>query len=269
MTSINLRESWNRNTYLYHKKLRWSYDDVIYSPWGSTEDKYRLLGDDLRGKRILEVGCGGGQATIVFAKRGAIATGLDIADEQIKRAREMARREGVQAEFFQSDAEDLSRIPSNSQDIVFSSNVFDYVENLDRCFREVARVLVEGGIFVFCVLHPFYRFCRPLLPEPETKGPLAREHTRELISYHKRGRFDFEWIWGEEGERIPMYIFRRTAADFFNTLVEAGFIVDRMIEPEPDPEVMNKPWLPFHPYEHVELVPDNLVFKCHKPTSLE
>ena len=51
----------------------------------------------MRGRRILEVGCGGGQCSIAFAKQGAIAAGLDLSDAQLDHARSAAAAEGVEA----------------------------------------------------------------------------------------------------------------------------------------------------------------------------
>ena len=237
---------------------------MVYSSLGPTEEELHLLGKDVSRRRVLEVGCGGGQASIALTKRGAVALGIDISDEQINRAREAAEREGVTATFHQGEADDLHMVPDSSQDIVFSSNVYDYVERLDRAFSEVHRVLIDGGIFVFCVMHPFFRFCRPLLPAANTDSPLLRRHARELVSYHQRGRSYIEWEWTEEGVRIPMYIYRRKVEDFVNTLREARFVIDRIIEPEPSADPRSYPWIAFHPYEQVALVPDTIIFRALK-----
>ena len=52
-------------------------DAVTYGPDIGTEDDFRLLGGNLSGKRVLELGCGGGQNLVAMAKQGAHAIGLD------------------------------------------------------------------------------------------------------------------------------------------------------------------------------------------------
>jgi ubiquinone/menaquinone biosynthesis C-methylase UbiE len=46
-------------------------------------------------------------------------------------------------------------------DLVFSSWVFQMVDDLRTCFGEAARVLREGGVFVFAIPHPFYEVFDP------------------------------------------------------------------------------------------------------------
>lgn len=52
-------------------------DIVTYGPDVGTEDDFRLLGD-LKGKRVLELGCGTAQRSIAFARQGATAIGVDF-----------------------------------------------------------------------------------------------------------------------------------------------------------------------------------------------
>jgi cyclopropane fatty-acyl-phospholipid synthase-like methyltransferase len=65
---------------------------VHYGPISPGESELKLLGD-VKCKDVLEIGCGGGQNTIVLSKKGAKSIGLDISEEQIKYARKLARRE--------------------------------------------------------------------------------------------------------------------------------------------------------------------------------
>jgi len=61
--------------------------DVIYGPQVN-EEKIQLIGP-VAGKHLLEIGCGGAQCGIAFAKQGAIVTGVDIAAAQIEFAKEL------------------------------------------------------------------------------------------------------------------------------------------------------------------------------------
>src|SRR4029450_4566555 len=61
-------------------------DIVQYGPEGPAEGEVRLLGD-VRGKRILDLGCGEGQAAIAFALRGATTIAVDASVRMLDRAR--------------------------------------------------------------------------------------------------------------------------------------------------------------------------------------
>jgi 2-polyprenyl-3-methyl-5-hydroxy-6-metoxy-1,4-benzoquinol methylase len=56
---------------------------------GVTEEKLQLIGP-VASKRVLEIGCGGGQCSIAFAKQGALVTSVDVAAAQIEIAGELA-----------------------------------------------------------------------------------------------------------------------------------------------------------------------------------
>src|SRR5512142_1160631 len=99
--------------------------DVEYGV-GINEEKLQLIGP-VAGKRVLEIGCGGGQCSIAFAKQGALVTSIDVAAAQIEIARELAEQNGVSIALIQRDMTDLAPIPSESQDLVFSANAFAYV----------------------------------------------------------------------------------------------------------------------------------------------
>ncbi|MCC6446682.1 MAG: class I SAM-dependent methyltransferase [Armatimonadetes bacterium] len=182
----------------------------------------RLLGD-VKGKRVLEIGCGGGQCSIAFAREGADCTGVDLSDEQIAFARALADREGIRAAFHQGDmTRFLEGQPEGVCDIVFSAFAFQYIEDLARVFRGTRRILKPGGLFVFSLDHPL---C----------DVTVWEDGRVVFtdSYFARGRMAWDWDHGPGIEPTPCYSFHRTTADFLNLLVEAGFTVERLIEPEP------------------------------------
>ncbi|MGH9277378.1 MAG: class I SAM-dependent methyltransferase, partial [Acidimicrobiales bacterium] len=70
---------------------------VQYGPDIGTEAELRLLGN-VAGKRVLDLGCGTGLATVMFAKQGAHAIGLDPSPELLTNAKRSAEREGVKLE---------------------------------------------------------------------------------------------------------------------------------------------------------------------------
>ena len=199
--------------------------DVEYGA-GITEAKLQLIGPVV-GKRVLEIGCGGGQCSIAFAKQGALVTSIDITAAQIEIARELAEQNGVSINLIQRDMTDLSPIPSESQDIVFSANAIHYVDDILACFREVHRVLKADGLFVLGGGHPFSDII-----DPKTMLP-----TR---SYFDTGKV----VAGLEVSDEPGYAFAsnyRTISDFYNTVVEAGFRVERMVEPDLRPYGSGRP----------------------------
>ena len=76
------------------------------------EKDLKLLGK-IEGKKIIELGCGGGQNSIALAKKGAICTGVDLSQEQLKFAENLAKENNVKINFLEGDVQNLDMIKSN------------------------------------------------------------------------------------------------------------------------------------------------------------
>ncbi len=222
MGKISAEHSWNMISKHYQASAKISLDDVHYGPISPGENKLRLLGD-VRGKDVLEIGCGGGQNAIVLAKWGAKSMGLDISEEQIKHAKRLARKEGVKVSFIVGNMEDLGAFADNSRDIVLSSFGVGYVEDIARTFLEVSRILRVGGIFVFAEVHPI-----------ADRGRVLRYGKRRMwaiADYFDRRRYIWSWRHFEKG-KVRFYGRHRLFQDYFNLLVDSGFNIVRILEPE-------------------------------------
>ena len=215
------RRGWNTISESYQRERRISTDDVHYGPMAPGERELGLLGD-VRGKQILEVGCGGGQNAIMLAKWGAVCTGVDPSDAQLAHAGKLAREHGVEVRFVTGTAEDLGVFPAETFDLVLSSFAFDYVADLQRAYSEIWRVLKPGGPFVFCQSHPWFQAAGWTLagdPEAQEIGNYAAWPIVE----------DWEWAF-ESGASAPFRDHLRPLAQIVNQLIEAGFSLERMVE---------------------------------------
>lgn len=199
----------------------------------------------IEGLDFVELGCGGGQASVGTAREGAeTVVGVDFSTEQLSHARKLRDLYGVTAQFVNGDVTNLP-FPENTFDVAFSGWVFQMVEDLEQCLTEARRVLREDSVLVFDLPHPFYE-----LFDPATET-LER-------SYHAVSRRE---ITINEEYNSNMVVFDRSVSDLHNTLVESGFEVKRILEPgsndpkeyDDDPFESNQPGL-------MALVPRNLRF---------
>lgn len=224
--------------------------DVHYGTGSPNENDLGLIGS-VAGKRVLEIGCGGAQCSIAFAKQGAVVTAVDVAASELEFARELAEQNGVSITFHQLNMEDLSPVISESQDVVFSACALPFVDDMFSCFREVHRVLVNDGLFVFSQGHPVFG-----LANPET---LVLEK-----SYFETGKI----VLGEESD-VPFATNYRKVSDLFNLLVEADFVVERMIEPDSRGRYHYDPW--YGRWNHTQALmrklPATIIFKSRKGRS--
>ena len=118
-----------------------------------TDDELRLCGD-VSSKRVLDLGCGRGDSTLAFARRGAKVIGIDHSADQLAYARRLAEEEDLRIELRHEDLADLAFLPPASVDVAFSGSALTHVVDTGRVFRQVHRVLKTGAPFVFSVEHP-------------------------------------------------------------------------------------------------------------------
>lgn len=245
--SKEVKEWWEKSSKSFQEVSKIPTSYAHYGPCVPNENQLRLLGN-VKGKRVLEIGCGGAQCSIAFAKQGAIATGIDISAEQLKFARKLAEKNKVKIKLYQGDIHNLKQIKNSSQDIVFSAFALHYIENLLKCFKEARRVLKKKGLFVFSLDHPFYRTIHP-------KTLRVRE------SYFKTGKKI------ERYGKDKFVMFNRTVSEIYNNIVKAGFLVEKIIEPKPnkkDPGA--RLWWGLWDYTEKLLknFTPTIIFKCRK-----
>src|SRR5438309_5609242 len=109
---------------------------------------FREVAGPLRGKSILDVGCGGGILAEDLAREGAQVTGIDLSSASVDQAQRHARAGGLAIDYRVVDAA-ATPFPASSFDLVVASEVLEHVPDLDRTLREVSRILKTDGLFLF------------------------------------------------------------------------------------------------------------------------
>jgi SAM-dependent methyltransferase len=195
---------------------------VRYAPGVADEREFRLCGD-VDGKRVLDVGCGSGENAIAFARAGAHVIGVDRSVAQLHLGRKAADEAEVRVEWHESDAADLAFLRADSIDLAFAAGVLGEIEDTDRVFRQVHRVLRPGAALVFSYDHPM-----ALAVGREGGGPgaLPLGPLEVCRSYFDPGPVTIE------RDDEPIAVFPRTVAEVFAALHRAGYRVDVIVEAE-------------------------------------
>lgn len=172
----------------------------------------RLLGP-LAGRDVLELGCAGGHLTQRLVDGGAAVLAVDKSEEMVRVARQrLAGRATVEA----ADLEEpLCMVDDTSVDLVVASLVLHYLADWGPLLAEAHRCLRPGGTIVVSIHHPINGW---LLSEQDNY------HRTELI----------EEAWQVGGVSVAARMWRRPISAVFTPLLEAGFIIDAVVEPEPD-----------------------------------
>jgi SAM-dependent methyltransferase len=129
--------------------------EFLRNPDSLTPIETTALGD-VRGKTLLHLQCHFGMDTISWARRGAVATGVDFSAKAVAEAEHLAKEVGVSARFIASDVYDLAAVLPEQFDIVFTSyGVLTWLPDLTRWAQAAADRVRPGGVFYIAEFHPF------------------------------------------------------------------------------------------------------------------
>ncbi|GAA4959235.1 class I SAM-dependent methyltransferase [Streptomonospora halophila] len=225
----------------------------VWGPEGVDETDARLLGrvDELRGARVLELGCGAGQCARWLRTQGIErVVGVDISRRQLQHARRIDEETGVGVPTAQTDVQNLP-FAAGAFDLVCSAfGGLPFVPDAGAALTEAARVLRPGGRLVFSVSHPM-RWCFP--DDPGERGLIAEQ------SYFDRRAYVEE----DTAGRAVYVEHHHTMGDWIRGIVSAGLVLRDLVEPE-WPESNQQTWGGWSPLRG-RLFPGTAIFVAAKP----
>ncbi|MFO1364607.1 MAG: bifunctional 2-polyprenyl-6-hydroxyphenol methylase/3-demethylubiquinol 3-O-methyltransferase UbiG [Burkholderiales bacterium] len=107
----------------------------------------------LAGKRVLDVGCGGGILAEAMARAGATVKGIDLAEKPLAVARLHGLESGVPVDYEAISAEDLARREPGAYDVVTCLEVLEHVPDPARTVRACAALARPGGQLFFATIN--------------------------------------------------------------------------------------------------------------------
>jgi ubiquinone/menaquinone biosynthesis C-methylase UbiE len=205
-----------------YSRLRRSVEGLDGAPeWPAL----RALLPDLRGRNVVDLGCGFGWFCRWARQQGAAhVLGIDVSEKMLARAR-AATNVGPAITYVMADMEQLD-LPAESFDVVYSSLALHYVENLSGLMAQAYRSLVPDGRLVFSVEHPI--FTAP--SEPNWSLNASGRKTWPVDGYLDEGPRSTAWL--AKGV-IKQH---RTLATYINMLIRAGFVISDVEEWGPTEE---------------------------------
>src|SRR5215470_9585522 len=112
-----------------------------------------ILREHVRGSKALDLGCGTGRSTRFLRELGFEVTGVDIAEDMVRKARER----DPAGDYRMVPGDDLTCLPCDAYDLVLSVFTFDNIagqEVKERIFRDLVRLLNRMGKIVHVVSRP-------------------------------------------------------------------------------------------------------------------
>lgn len=208
------------------------------APYNALYDRPAMLDliGDVDGKRVLDAGCGPGLYAAELIGRGAEVVGCDSSPQMVELAK--ARVGGHVDLRVHSLEEPFRWIEDSSVDVVMSALVYHYVNDRVGFLCEVFRMLKPGGALVISTHHP------------------AGDWRRLGGSYFAVETVTETWSRGWEitAWRMPLTLL---TAEF----TEAGFLIERLVEPSPQPEMAET-----HPesFQRLSTEPGFILFRLIK-----
>ncbi len=152
---------------------------------------------ELRGKKILELGCGAGEGSVYFALQGAEVVATDISSEMVKLVGEVAQKHGVKVEAQKMMAEAIE-FEDESFDFVYGNGVLHHVD-FRKAVQEASRVLKPGGKAIF--IEPLsynpviniYRHIAKTVRTPDER-PFRFKDLKEMKPYFCEGHHREFWF---------------------------------------------------------------------------
>jgi len=190
---------------------------------------FRALLPRLHNTRVLDLGCGFGWHCRYVREQGARSVvGVDLSEKMIARARESTDDPAI--EYRQLAIEDID-FPARTFDVVISSLALHYVERFDLVCQKVHRCLVPKGSFIFSVEHPIFT---ALAAQDWYYGPHGERLHWPVDHYQEEGLRQARFL----DHDVVKY--HRTVATYVNTLLDSGFTITRLNEPQPTQELLTR-----------------------------
>lgn len=258
MSTDDKTKNWyNDNAEGYTAHVR-NPNDSIYHAYYEKPGMYNLL-PDLKGKRVLSIGCGSGEDSNYLKLQGAAeSVGIDISAKLIK----IAKQSYSDCSFEIMDMEQLS-FHDNSFDFVYSSLAIHYIEDWTKVFQEAYRVLKPKSYFQFSCAHPVRT---AMVVTDDTDD----QQTRQLaIIKHKQPKsveiignyMDRRKLADGLGALADVTTWHKPISEMINEANNAGFLVERFLEPKP---LEGMKQISERDYIRLNKIPEFIIFRMIK-----
>jgi SAM-dependent methyltransferase len=241
------RDGWNKIAAKFYGKAALPR----YGPLAQSETDLKLLGD-VRGARVLEIGCGSGHSLLYLAQQGASEVwGLDFSPAQIEFASSLLKDNDLTPQLFESPMEENPGIPRDYVDLVISIYALGWTVDLARTLNHIHSYLKPNGYLIFSWEHPAFS----CIDYKDGQFVAVR-------SYH-----DEDFALRDSWIGAPFVRSQRKLSTYINGLIDAGLVIERVVE-----SAVDTTWVKEHNYApdywysvpHAELVPTTMIIKARK-----
>lgn len=218
-----------------------------YGPFMPNEEKLQLF-INVKGKKILELGCASGKSLEYLANQGAQELwGIDISEEQISKAKELKINN---SKFFISPMESNPGLPLNYFDYVLSLYSIGFSSNPIETIKLSSSYLKQDGKFILCWTHPFFN----CLSIEENKLTIGHSYNNESPVIITKG-----------SDKIELLQYNLKISTLINELISSGLEIDKIIEENPtEVNGIGSYKSPYFDERKLSVAPTTLIIVAHK-----
>ncbi|GKX28858.1 SAM-dependent methyltransferase [Vallitalea longa] len=199
---------------------------------------------NVKGKSILDIGCGMGDSCLLYEKYGAKKiVGIDISSKMLEKAKKRTNSDII--DYLNIDMNSINKIDGKF-DIITSSLAIHYIQDFRSLTNSIYSLLNKDGYFIFSQEHP-------LTTAPRLGCEYSLDDNGDVIHYNltdymRPGKRKVEWFVDD------VIVYHRPLSEIINTLIDNNFVIMKMIESKPDDTTLQK-----NP---------NMINEFHKPSFL-
>ena len=248
----SVREAWDYAADAYAQSQAAGRDFYRYHFFGPAQ--VEACGD-VRGLRVLDVGCGSGYFAREMAERGARVVGADISPRMIEHARKLEAQAPLGIEYIVRDAAELAAaFEGGSFDLATSCVALQDIPDVPAALAAVRTVLRPGGRFVASITHP----CTETPFRRWEKDEAGRKRWLCIDKYFDQGPMTYAWKgWAYDFTTPALHA---PLEQWFRWILDAGFRLRAFREPRPTDDAVRA-----HPeLEDAARVPYFIIFDLER-----
>lgn len=243
----NNRKAWNQAIY-YHKKSsnynvieKIEADEILDDIEKDIFSKFNT-----KGKNICQICCNNGREIISLKKYFSFdyCVGIDISDEAIKEAKELDNIFETNIEFIRSNVFEVSHTLYSKFDFIYITvGTLNWIENIEKLFSIINKLLKKNGQLIIYELHPFSKIF-PCLNSNEflngRKTEITNDYFDENFDKYYNG---IDYVGKIQYKSYEVCEYNYTLSHIFNSLIDSKFVIEEFKEYKKDISAV---------YEHIE-----------------